>query len=65
MQVCRTLLAIGYTITAVEEPMAVVGMWEESRKWSIGVGAFGNWTSRAFGIRFYDRWHYWLCRRFF
>jgi hypothetical protein len=30
MQVCRTLLAIGYTVTAVKEPFAVVGMWEEN-----------------------------------
>jgi hypothetical protein len=32
MQVCRTFMAIGYTVTAVKEPMAVVGMWEENRK---------------------------------
>jgi hypothetical protein len=30
MQVCRTFLAIGYTVTAVEEPMAVGGMCEEN-----------------------------------
>jgi len=29
MQVCRTFLAIGYTVTAVKEPMAVARMWEE------------------------------------
>jgi hypothetical protein len=47
MQVCRTFLAIGYTITAVKEPMAVVGMWEEDRTFSIGEGAFRNFTIRA------------------
>jgi hypothetical protein len=58
MQVCRTLLAIGYTVTAVKEPMAVVEMWEENRINWIGEGAFGNWTRRAIRIRnFGERWH--------
>jgi hypothetical protein len=30
MLVCRTFLAIRYTVTAVKVPMAVVGMWEEN-----------------------------------
>jgi hypothetical protein len=47
MQVCRTFLAIGYTVTAVKEPMAVVGMWKENRKLWIGVGANGNFALRA------------------
>jgi hypothetical protein len=46
MQVCRTFLAIGYFVTAVKEPMAVVGMWEESRIFSIG-WAYRNFTNRA------------------
>ena len=58
MQVCRTFLAIGYTVTAVKEKMAVVGMWEENRILFIGEGAFGIWTSRSIRIRnFCDRWH--------
>jgi hypothetical protein len=47
MQVCRTFLAIGYTFTAVKEPMAVFGMWEENRTFSIGECAFRNFTLRA------------------
>jgi hypothetical protein len=47
MQVCRTFIAIGYTVTALKEPMAVVGMWEEKRIFSIGEGAFRNFTTRA------------------
>jgi hypothetical protein len=51
MQVCRTSLATGYTVTAVKEEMAVVAMWEENRILYIGEGAFGNWTSRSIRIR--------------
>jgi hypothetical protein len=47
MQVCGTFIAIGYTVTTVKEPMAVVGMWEENRIFSIGEGAFRNFTIRA------------------
>jgi hypothetical protein len=32
MQVCRTFLAIRYTVIAVKEPMAVMRMWEENGK---------------------------------
>jgi hypothetical protein len=46
MQVCWTLLGIGYTVTAVKEPMTVVGMWEENRIFSIG-----KWALRNFNIR--------------
>jgi hypothetical protein len=48
MQLCRTFLAIGYTGIAVKEPMAVVGMWEENRIYSIGECAFRNFRFRAF-----------------
>jgi hypothetical protein len=51
MQVCRTFLAIGYTVTAVKEPMAVVGMFEENRIFWIGEGACRNFTSRAINWR--------------
>jgi hypothetical protein len=47
MQVCRTFLAIGYTVTAVKEPMAVGGMWKENRTIFIVVAAFRNFTLRA------------------
>jgi hypothetical protein len=47
MQVCRTFLAIGYKVTAVKEPVAVVGMWEENRIFSIGKRAIRNFTIRA------------------
>jgi hypothetical protein len=47
MQVCGTFLAIGYTVTAVKEPMAVIGMWEENRTFSNGEWAFRNFTIRA------------------
>jgi len=47
MQAWRTYFAIGYTVTALKKPTAVVGMWEESRIFSIGEGAFRNFTIRA------------------
>jgi hypothetical protein len=47
MQVTRTFLAIGYTVTALKEPMTVVGVWEENRIFSIGEGAFRIFTIRA------------------
>jgi TPP-dependent 2-oxoacid decarboxylase len=47
MQVCWTFLAIGYTVTAVKEPMAVGGMWEENKIIFIGEGAFRIFTIRA------------------
>jgi hypothetical protein len=47
VQVCRTFLAIGYTVTAVPEPMAVL-MSKESRIFFIGDGAIiRNFTGRA------------------
>jgi hypothetical protein len=39
MQVCRTFLTIGYTVTAVKEPMAVAGMFEENGEFWIFYGA--------------------------
>jgi hypothetical protein len=47
MQVCRTFLAIGYTVTAVKEPMAVVGMWEKNGISWVREGAYWKWTIRA------------------
>jgi hypothetical protein len=48
VQVCWTFLAIGYTVTTVEEPMAVFGMFKESRIYSIGERARLQWfTFRA------------------
>jgi hypothetical protein len=47
MHVCRTFLAIGYTFTAVKEPVAVVGMWIENRIFFFEEGAFRNFTCRA------------------
>jgi hypothetical protein len=58
MQVCRTFLAIGLIATAVKEPMAVVGMWEENGQWCLLEGTIWNLTFRALRRRLW-----FVCRR--
>jgi hypothetical protein len=59
VKVCRTFHAIGYTVTAVKEPMAVAWMWEENGISYIRVCTFSNWTNRALGIQICcDTWQF-------
>ena len=53
MKVFRTFLAIGYTVTAMKEPMTGFRMCEENRTFSIGVRSFGTCNIRA---NFSDTW---------